>query len=125
MSQNPFGEEVYQPPPPAPPPYGAPYGTPYGGGPTISAMAIISLIFACVSFTVMCFCPFAVPLPLIAIVLGHLAVSEIRRSQGRVTGMAVAIVGLVLGYLLLLFHLVQFAIIAVQLIQAGRGQNFR
>jgi type IV pilus assembly protein PilA len=41
---------------------------------------------------------FLFPLSILAIVLGHLAVSEIRRSAGRVKGEGLAIAGLVLGY---------------------------
>jgi type IV pilus assembly protein PilA len=42
------------------------------------------------------FIPFAF---LAAIVLGHIALSEIKRSAGRLTGEGLAIAGLVLGYL--------------------------
>jgi type IV pilus assembly protein PilA len=41
---------------------------------------------------------FVFPLSILAIVLGHLAVSEIRRSAGRLKGEGMAIAGLVLGY---------------------------
>jgi hypothetical protein len=39
------------------------------------------------------------PVPVAAIVLGHMALSEIRKSAGRLKGEGIAILGLVLGYL--------------------------
>ena len=42
--------------------------------------------------------PFFLLTPIIAIVLGHLALSEIKRSAGRLKGKGMAIAGLVLGY---------------------------
>jgi type II secretory pathway pseudopilin PulG len=41
---------------------------------------------------------FFFPIAVIAIVLGHLALSEIRKSAGRLQGQGMAIAGLVLGY---------------------------
>lgn len=59
--------------------------------PETSAKAIISLI---------CGLAFFVPLAFIAaIVFGHLALSEIKKSAGRLKGQGMAIAGLVLGYL--------------------------
>ena len=62
---------------------------PPGNGPT-SGMAIGSLI--CGLFF------FAFPISIIAVILGHLALSEIKRSAGRIQGHGMAIAGLVLGY---------------------------
>src|SRR5271156_1422204 len=42
---------------------------------------------------------FFFPVALIAIVLGHLSLSEIKKSAGRISGRGMAIAGLVLGYL--------------------------
>jgi type IV pilus assembly protein PilA len=42
---------------------------------------------------------FAFPLSILAIVFGHLAVSEIRKSAGRLKGEGMAIAGLILGYI--------------------------
>ncbi len=41
---------------------------------------------------------FIFPLPIVAVVLGHMALSEIKRSAGRLIGEGRAIAGLVLGY---------------------------
>jgi type IV pilus assembly protein PilA len=55
-----------------------------------STKAIISLV---------CGILFFFPISIVAIICGHLALSEIRRSAGRLTGQGIAIAGLVLGYL--------------------------
>src|SRR5208283_4914231 len=55
---------------------------------------------------------FAFPLSILAIIFGHLSVSEIRKSAGRLKGEGIAITGLVLGY-------VGLAIIPVILICAA------
>jgi type IV pilus assembly protein PilA len=56
-----------------------------------SGKAIVSLV--CGLFF------FAFPLSILAIIFGHLSLSEIRKSAGRLKGEGVAIAGLVLGYL--------------------------
>jgi len=55
-----------------------------------SGMAIASLI--CGLFL------FAFPLSILAIIFGHLSVSKIRKSAGRLKGEGIAIAGLILGY---------------------------
>lgn len=68
-------------------------GTPVipGTPPETSGKAILSLV---------CGLFFFIPLAFVgAIVLGHLALSEIRKSAGRLKGEGLAIAGLVLGYL--------------------------
>lgn len=56
-----------------------------------SGMAIASLIFGILFI----FFPLSIP----AIVFGHIALSQIKRSSGRLGGRGLAIAGLVLGYL--------------------------
>jgi type IV pilus assembly protein PilA len=56
-----------------------------------SGKAITSLLFGLFIF----FFPFSI----VAIILGHLSLSEIRRSAGRLKGDGMAMAGLVLGYL--------------------------
>jgi hypothetical protein len=63
----------------------------FGLPPETSGKAIVSLIGGVLSF----FLPFA----LVAVIFGHLSLSEIRKSAGRLTGRGLAIAGLVLGYL--------------------------
>lgn len=65
---------------------GAPVAT---GAAVTSGKAIFSLVFG--------FFPF--PVSIVAIVLGHISLSEIRKSAGRLKGEGIAIAGLVLGYL--------------------------
>ena len=66
--------------------------------------AILSLVFGVLSWV-------ALPIAgaLIAIICGHMARTEIRRSQGQLEGDGMAVGGLVLGYL----HLAFFVMIIV------------
>jgi hypothetical protein len=65
---------------------------------TTSSLAIVSLIFGILSW---CLLPFIGAI--VAVVCGHLARSEIRRStNGPIEGDGMAVAGLVLGYLHLL-----------------------
>jgi len=67
----------------------APFAAPVPPGKT-SVKAILSLVFGLFIF----FFPFSI----VAIILGHLSFSEIKKSAGRLTGNGLAIAGLVLGY---------------------------
>jgi flagellar basal body-associated protein FliL len=58
--------------------------------PRTSTMAVISLVAG-----LLC-------IPLVSIILGHLARSEINKSKGSVAGKGIALTGLILGYLQLL-----------------------
>ena len=64
--------------------------------PTTNGLAIVSLVFGVLGWTL---------LPLIgmivAIITGHIALGQVRRSDGAETGEGLAIAGLVLGYLAL------------------------
>ncbi|MGN2243168.1 DUF4190 domain-containing protein [Frateuria sp. GZRR35] len=89
---------------------------------TTSALAVVSLVSGIASWCV-------VPLigAIVAIVCGHLARGEIRRSQGQIEGDGLAVVGLVLGYVQLAFGfiLLLFAIAAVVLgLSIGIGSSF-
>jgi type II secretory pathway pseudopilin PulG len=66
--------------PPVPPPMGA----------QTSGKAIASLICGCLFFIF--------PAAIVAVVLGHLALSEVRKSAGGLKGQGIATTGLVLGY---------------------------
>lgn len=65
--------------------------TPPIGPPTTSSKAIISLVFGVLFFLF--------PLPIVAIIFGHMALSEIRKSAGRLTGEGMATAGLIMGYI--------------------------
>lgn len=59
-----------------------------------SGAAITSLVLGILSFVVC-----LLPLGLIAVIFGHIALSQIRKSSGQLTGRGMAIAGLVTGYL--------------------------
>jgi len=66
--------------------------TPGLSGPAeTSGKAVASLVFGLFIF--------AFPLSILAIIFGHLSLSDIRKSAGRLKGEGIAIAGLVLGYL--------------------------
>jgi len=68
---------------------GAP--APYAGIPETSPKALASLVAGLLFFV-----PFAF---VVAIIFGHISLSEIRKSAGRLKGEGIAMAGLVLGYL--------------------------
>lgn len=70
---------------------GASIAPPFSGVPSTSGKAIGSLI--CGIFF------WFLPTSIVAVVLGHLSLSEIRKSAGRLKGQGLAITGLVLGYM--------------------------
>lgn len=77
-----------------------------------STAAVVSLIFGILSWV-------ALPVlgPLVAIVAGHMARAEIRRSNGQVGGGGMATAGLILGYIQLALILLGIcAIIAIGLL---------
>jgi len=102
----------YQTPPPQnipQPPYYAPYPSyPAAGqaqyGPKTSGLAIASAILGVLS----CMCCCTVATGPAAIVLGHVARSSIRKSNGWLKGGEFAIAGLAFGYLSLVIILVSF-----------------
>jgi len=89
------------------------------GPPQNSGKAIASLVSGLVFF----FWPIS---PIVAVILGHLALSEIKRSAGRLAGQGMAIGGLVLGYLqiaMLPFILIIAAIAIPNLLRARMAAN--
>ena len=124
-----YQEQAYQEPtyPPhqysqpfQPPQYSQPYQQPWGGAyivqPVIIAnrptngKAIASMVLGiCLVFTLCTFFSFVIPIGLViglgtgipAVVLGHMALKEIGRSNGQQSGKEMAIAGLVLGYITL------------------------
>jgi hypothetical protein len=91
--------DIVPPPPPAPPPAPAyPYPQPYPAyqpAPSVNGLAVASLVAS--FFWVLWFGSF------LAVVFGHVALSQIKESGGRQTGYGVAMAGLVLGYIELSF----------------------
>jgi len=97
-------------PPAVAPQWVAPGSAPYGvAGPPNSTAAVVSLVFGILTWI---FLP--VIGPIVAVVAGHMARAEIRRSNGQVGGAGMAMAGLVLGYLqIALFVLAICAIVAI------------
>jgi hypothetical protein len=89
-------------PPPPPPPVGAPppIAVPYQPSPArrTNGFAVASLVLGIVSF----FCVgFLFPVPLLAVIFGHLALERIARSGGALGGRGLAIAGAILGWIFL------------------------
>jgi hypothetical protein len=90
---------------------------PYPGTPQTSGKAIGSLICGIINIF---------PLFIVAVILGHLALSDIKKSAGRLTGRGLAIAGLVLGYLgvaFIPFILIIAAIAIPNLLRARLAAN--
>jgi hypothetical protein len=97
MSENNLPPPPAYTPPVAPPV--APAPAPVTGRPT-STLAIISLVSGILGWTLL---PWLGSLA--AVVTGHLARAEIRRSAGGMDGDGLAITGLVLGYAVIILSL--------------------
>ena len=63
-------------------------------GPPNSTAAVVSLVFGILTWVML-----PVIGPIVAVVAGHMARAEIRRSNGQIGGGGMALAGLVLGYL--------------------------
>jgi hypothetical protein len=74
----------------------------FGLPPETSSKAIFSLI--CGIFFII------LPLSVVAVIFGYIALSEIRKSPGRLTGRGLAIVGIVLGYVGVVFIVAMFGV---------------
>lgn len=91
---------------------------PVAGDVPTSGKAFASLV--CGIFT------FFLPASIAAIILGHLSLSEIRKSAGRIGGRGIAVTGLVLGYLgivIIPFILIVAAIAIPNLLHARMAAN--
>ena len=63
-----------------------------------SGMAVASLVLSIVSVPTICCCGAGLVAAILAVVFGHLAMGQIRRSEGRLDGTGMAVAGLVIGY---------------------------
>ena len=107
------------PNPPSPlNPYGA---TAYPGQQQTSGTAIGSLVCGILGMIIL---PFFASIP--AVILGHISLSEIRKSAGRLQGKGMAVAGLVMGYFsvaLIPFILIIAAIVIPNLLRARMASN--
>jgi hypothetical protein len=62
---------------------------------------------------------------ILAVIFGHVALSQIKRSFGAIAGRGMAIAGLVLGYLWLAFWVVIIALAATGVIETATEQECR
>ena len=105
MSDNPPGPGQGQPPPPSPAPQGPPpaqqayTGPPqqYAAPPRNNGLAITSMILG-----ILWICWIG---SILAVIFGHVALSQIKKSNGTQGGKGFAIAGLVLGYIAIAFLL--------------------
>ncbi len=110
-------------PPPGPttqqPPYAAPgqYVPQYTPQPPTDGQATASLILGILSVTVLCGIA-GIP----AIILGHLGLSKIKKSNGQLKGEGLALAGLIMGYFSLVLTLLFVAAIAVPNLMRSRQQ---
>jgi type IV pilus assembly protein PilA len=116
--QPPPPQPMYQPPAPA---QTGLSGDAYPSQPQTSGKATGSLIAGIAAYVILPFFS-----AIVAIILGHLGLSEIKKSGGRLKGDGLAITGLVLGYLqvaLLPFILIIAAIAIPNLLKAKMAAN--
>lgn len=88
------------PPPPnyAAPNYAPPPGYPRPVKPKSNGLAVASLVLGILTVTFGMWCLWFFPvLPILAVVFGHISLSQLRRQGG--TGRGMAIAGLVMGYI--------------------------
>jgi hypothetical protein len=110
-----WGGPPSTPPPPPPfapsmpptaqvPPQYVPYGQPYGYLPTrTNGLAIASMVLGIL-------CVYWIT-SILAVIFGHIALSQIKRSNGTQTGRGMAIAGLVLGYIWLAILVVVIVVV--------------
>jgi Domain of unknown function (DUF4190) len=81
-----------------------------------SGMAIASLVLSLLGFFIL-----AVIGPVLGIIFGHMALGEIKRSNGTVEGQGLAVAGLVIGYIGLGIQLLFACIIVLGILVAANS----
>ena len=126
MSQSPPPPGFPPPPPPPPLPPGPACYAPAPAPPS-NGLAIASMVLGILALTSMCCLGCAAPMLAIpAVVLGHIALCQIRRPGSGQGGRGMAVAGLVTGYIALVIGiLIAFACLASVLLGAVHsGPNF-
>jgi len=122
MSQYPTGSDYQGYPPPYPPGANPPppsgYGPPYPGyqsyypgpmPPSTNSWAIASLICSIVGVSIL------------GIIFGHIALGEIKRSNGWQTGHGMALAGLIIGYVEIGLGLILFIVFFSLILSTARS----
>lgn len=94
--------------------YGTPPGYPGPMAPATSGWAIASLILSLANWLVL-----PVIGAILGIVFGHIALGEIKASQGRVEGRGVAMAGLIIGYVSLGLAVCVIAVVIIAIAASG------
>jgi hypothetical protein len=89
--------------------------------PATSSLAITSLILGLLSPVLLCVFGLSLLTSLGAIIAGHIALRNIQRSAGELAGQGLAIMGLVLGYTLLVVTLVGWGLVGASFYQGWRN----
>ncbi|WP_442510063.1 DUF4190 domain-containing protein [Novipirellula sp. SH528] len=83
-----------------------------------SGLAITSLVLSLISIFAFCLMGLSLFTSIVAVATGHMALKQIKRSHGQLTGDGMAITGLVIGYVMLLLSVTWVAILVISLSQA-------
>jgi hypothetical protein len=86
-----------------------------------TTVAILSLVFGLASITIGWLC-FGLPLGILAIILGFIALSQIKKNPMQYGGKPLAIGGMVTGGIVMLIHLAIFAIWIVMFIVSAASR---
>ncbi len=98
-----------------------PKPAPYVDQPLTSTLSVTSLILGLLSPLLLCLCGISLISSLAAVVTGHLALLQIGRSAGRLSGRGAAVAGLVLGYVLFAASLGLWAVFGPSLYRGWRN----
>lgn len=101
------------------------FGPQFQAAPQTSSLAISSLVLALISPILFCVCGLSLLSSLGAIVTGHLALAKIKRAPLQLGGRTQAIVGLVLGYLLLVPSILTWAMLGPGILKGWQDAQSR
>jgi Domain of unknown function (DUF4190)/GYF domain 2 len=117
-------------PAPAPTPTGAPVSPqhvmhPMGAAPKNSGLALASMICGIVAIPLDFCCYLGIPCGIAAIICGHMALSQIKKSPVPLEGKGMAIAGLICGYVALLIMMLFIAFIVVVGISGSMAEGIK